>query len=103
MDLAKSFPVIRDEFGTRPALRQSKGEFGETQFDGTDPRTSDSVHLSVGTGEWGETEIRGTIGGKRVEVRFGTDEFGRPEISGTGAERYKRLTKPQRDPSTDWM
>ena len=57
----------------------------------------------MSSGEWGGTEIRGSIGGKRLDVYIGRDEFGYEEISGSGAEEYKRLTRERPDPSTDWM
>ena len=103
MNISQQFPVIRDEFGTRPALEYSKGEFGESTYRGSDPRTGDSVSLTVSSGEWGGTEISGSIGGQHLDVYVSTDEFGYREIRGSGAEQYKELIKPQPDPWTDWM
>lgn len=103
MTLSNKLPVIRDEFGTRPALRATTDEFGGNGFEGTDPSTGDRVTLSVSSGEWGHTEIRGSIGGERLDVYVGTDEWGNEEIYGRGAEAYRKLTAPQPDPFTDWM
>lgn len=103
MTLSNQFPVIRDEFGTRPALRQTTGEFGETGYEGTDPSSGDRVSLSMSKDEWGHSEIRGSIGSQSLDVYIGTDEFGQTEIRGRGAEAYRRLTQPQPDPFTDWM
>lgn len=103
MNLSAKFPVIRDEFGTRPALMRSTGEFGESTYRGSDPDSGDGVSLSVNSGEWGGTEIRGSIGDKHLDVYIGRDEFGYEEISGSGAEEYKRLVRERPDPSTDWM
>lgn len=96
-------PFLRDEFGSRPALKHSSGEFGESVYRGSDPDSGDSVTLSVSSGEWGGKEIRGSIRGKSVDVYIGRDEFGYEEIRGSGAEEYRRLTRERPDPMTDWM
>lgn len=103
MNIPHKLPFINDEFGTRPAFKQSQDEFGETEYNGSDPDTGDRVTLSVTAGEWDGTEIRGHIGGKRLDVHIGTDEFGQEEISGSGAEEYKQLTRSREDSSLDWM
>lgn len=97
-----NYPMIHDEWGTRPAIRESRGEWGEKVIQGSLPDSGDRVSLSSSAGEFGGEEIRGTIGGEHVDVYISRDEWGNREISGSGADAYRRLN-PDPPSSTDWM
>lgn len=100
--MIKNYPMIHDEFGSRPAVRESRGEWGEKRIEGSLPDNGDRVSLSSSRGEFGGEEIRGSIGGQSVDVYITTDEWGNREIIGSGADAYRRLN-PDPPSSTDWM
>ncbi len=94
-------PIIHDEFGARPSLKVSSGEFGETQYSGAIAGSGD-ISLTSTTDEFGYSGFRGEIGGESVDVYVTRDEWGQTEYIGRGREVFQQMQEASRS-SSDWM